>query len=61
MMHVWYYAPDNKARKDAIDMAYKLRGEFAPEKFEVTDPIRQLSDSELVEEVRDLKKFFLKK
>lgn len=60
-IHVWYYAPDNKARKDAIDMAYKLRGEFAPEKFEVTDPIKQLSDAELIDEVKQLKSFFQKK
>lgn len=26
--HVWFFAPDNKARKDAIDMAYKLKGRY---------------------------------
>lgn len=30
--HVWYFASDNKARKDALDMAYKLKGKYAPEK-----------------------------
>lgn len=60
-IHVWYYVPDNRARKDAIDMAYKLRGEFAPEKFEITDPIKQLSDEDLVREVRELTNFFRKK
>ncbi len=27
--HVWYFAPDNRARKDALDMAYKLKGRYA--------------------------------
>lgn len=32
-MRVAYYsAPDNRARKDAIDIAYKLRGSYAAEK-----------------------------
>lgn len=30
--HVYYWAVDNKAVKDALDMAYKLRGDYAPEK-----------------------------
>ena len=30
--HVYFWTADNKARKDAIDMAYKLKGTYAPEK-----------------------------
>ena len=30
--HVYFWAPDNKARKEALDMAYKLKGSYAPEK-----------------------------
>lgn len=30
--HVYFWVADNKARKDAIDMAYKLKGSYAPEK-----------------------------
>jgi hypothetical protein len=30
--HVWYWSCDNKARKDALDMAYKLKGSYAPDK-----------------------------
>lgn len=26
--HVYFWSPDNKARKDAIDMAYKLKGRY---------------------------------
>lgn len=29
---VYFWAADNKPRKDAIDMAYKLKGSYAPEK-----------------------------
>jgi len=30
--HVYFWAADNKARKEALDMAYKLKGKYAPEK-----------------------------
>lgn len=30
--HVYFWSPDNKARKDGLDMAYKLKGSYAPEK-----------------------------
>lgn len=30
--HVYFWGADNKARKDALDMAYKLKGQYAPDK-----------------------------
>lgn len=30
--HVYFWSSDNRARKDALDMAYKLKGNYAPEK-----------------------------
>lgn len=30
--HVYFWAADNRAVKDALDMAYKLKGSYAPEK-----------------------------
>lgn len=30
--HVYFWSADNKARKDGLDMAYKLIGKYAPEK-----------------------------
>lgn len=30
--HVYFWTADSKSRKDAIDMAYKLKGSYAPEK-----------------------------
>ncbi len=32
--HVYFWAPDNKARKEAVDLAYKLKGRYAPEKHD---------------------------
>src|SRR3990167_3884500 len=32
--HVWYFSPDNNSRKSALEMAYKLKGHYAPEKHE---------------------------
>ena len=32
--HVWFWAKDNNALKNALDMAYKLKGKYAPEKLE---------------------------
>lgn len=29
--HVYFWAMDNKARKDALEMAYKIKGKFVPE------------------------------
>lgn len=30
--HVYFWAPDNKSQKEALDMAYKLKGSYAPDK-----------------------------
>lgn len=30
--HVYYWCADNRARKDGLDLAYKLKGKYAPEK-----------------------------
>ncbi len=30
--HVYFWSADNKARDGALDMAYKLKGKYAPEK-----------------------------
>ena|SRR3990167_11287931 len=32
--HVWFWSADNKSRKDALDMAYKLKGKYAGDKVE---------------------------
>lgn len=30
--HVYFWSPDNNARRSALDLAYKLKGKYAPEK-----------------------------
>ena len=32
--HVWFFCADNKSRKEAVDMAYKLKGKYAATKLE---------------------------
>jgi hypothetical protein len=59
--HVWFWAPDNKARKDGLDMAYKLKGHYAPERKEHSGinggPIeyRELTDEQLNAELEKRK------
>jgi len=38
----YYQAPDNKSRKDALDMAYKLRGSYEDTKPPVEDPTKSI-------------------
>lgn len=46
--HAYFWSPDNRARKDAIDMLYKLKGTYSPEKFEDVSALRDISDEELL-------------
>lgn len=44
--HVWFWARDNMAIKNALDLAYKLKGSYAPEKKDITskgEPIKQIN------------------
>lgn len=34
--HVWFWARDNLALKNGLDMAYKLKGKYAPEKKDIS-------------------------
>ncbi len=44
---VLYWAPNDKSRTDALDLAYRLRGSYSPEKHVVETKISNLSDEEL--------------
>lgn len=59
--HVWYRAPDQQARKNAMDMAYKCKDHYAAEKFEDVTPLRKLSNEELAQKRKELIKMLLKK
>lgn len=59
--HCYYYAPDNRIRKDATDMAYKVKGKMAPEKFEVEQTgLQSLSDEDLAALIKKQKNRFTK-
>jgi hypothetical protein len=61
MKHVWYWAADNKSQKDAVDMAYKLKGKYAAEKLDISRPLKDMSDEELMAAIRENKQFLTKK
>lgn len=48
------FVPENDVRKGAMDMLYKVLGDYAAEKLEVTDPLRVMSDEELMQKKKDL-------
>lgn len=59
--HVYFWLPDNRIRKDAIELAYKVLGKMAPEKFEIEQTgIQAMSDAELAETIRKQKARFTK-
>lgn len=59
----YYWAPDNKARKEALDMAYKLNGYYAPEQIEDVskNPYSELSTEELVRRRNEAIAFYKKR
>ena len=58
----FFKAPDNKGRHGALDMAYKLRGEYSPEKVEIVRrKYEDMSDEELEKHEKELKAFLNKK
>jgi hypothetical protein len=60
--HVWFWSSDNKTRKDALELAYKVRGKMAPDKLQVEQTgLYAMSDEELAEVIKKQKARFLKK
>jgi len=45
--HVMFWTPNDKSRSDALDMAYKLKGNYAPQKMQVERKLQDLTDEEL--------------
>ena len=59
--HVYYWQPDGRIRKDATDLAYKVRGKMAPEKIEIEQTgLRAMTDQELADHIKKLKSRFNK-
>lgn len=61
--HAYFWSPDNRARKDALDMAYKIRGMYAPEKVEDVsrNKYSDLPDDELASRRKEAIAFLKKK
>lgn len=58
----FYQAPDNRSRKDALDMAYKLKGNYAPDRIEMSKrKYQDLSSAELMALQTKLKNYLTKK
>lgn len=54
--------PDHMARRSATEMAYKLRGDYAPEQMEISKrKFGDMSNSELAAVIETAKKKLLKK
>ncbi len=47
--HVWFWSQNDKALKEALDMAYKLKGKYAPTKSIQLKVERKIVDSEILE------------
>jgi len=50
--HVWFWSPDNKSRKDALELAYKIRGKMSPEVVRIEGGLQSKTDAELAEIIR---------
>jgi len=46
--------PDKQARRDALEMAYKIKGHYAPQQIEIKRDYQELSDEELTALVQDI-------
>jgi hypothetical protein len=58
----YFTAPDSKARKDGIDMAYKRKGSYAPEELDVKmRKYQELSDVELSTVIKKAKEKLIRK
>lgn len=60
-VHVWFWAPDNKTRKDALELAHKIRGKMSPEVIEFKTDLEKMGDAELAEIIKKQKAKFTKK
>ena len=60
--YAYFQAPDTRSQKEAIDMAYKRKGDYAAEKVELTKrKYQDLSNADLLALEIKLKKFLTKK
>lgn len=58
--HAYYFAPDNKSKLSALELAYKIRGKMSPEVIKLETGLSAMSDAELAELIRKQKNKFTK-
>lgn len=51
----YFYSPDNKSKKEAIDIVLKVRGDYAAEKHAFVDPLEGITDEEALDRINHLK------
>lgn len=59
--HVYFWSKDNRAIKDALDMVYKLKGKYAPEKFQDVSKYAGMSTQDLIKRKNAALTFLKKK
>lgn len=60
---VYFLVPERRIQKEAAEMAYKLRGSFAPEKHQLlpSSAFEDMSDEDLAAAIKEAKDFLTKK
>jgi hypothetical protein len=58
---VYFSMPDWLTRDKALDKLYKLRGDYAPERITIEDDLKNLTDEELAQRIKERQNFLSKK
>jgi hypothetical protein len=54
--NAYYFSPHITGRTKGLDLAYKLKGRYAPEKVKIIDPLDDLTDKQLDERIKEREK-----
>jgi len=54
--YAYFWKPNDKSKKEAIDIVLKIKGDYAPEKHEFTDPMELKSDEELLQDRQQIER-----
>lgn len=58
----YFTSPENRSRRDAVDMAYKLKGRYAPDRVEISKrKFEDLSNAELAALIKKTRDFLTKR
>lgn len=60
-IHCYFFKADGRVQKDAVELAYKIRGKMSPEKVEIEQTgFKAMSDQELADYIKKAKSKFNK-